>query len=54
MMSLCAEILKVWQPIQTHSLQLVRINFGVTILVHQLEYCVHDMIRLLLVFDIVL
>ena len=52
--SLCTEVLKVWQAIQSYSLQLVQVDFSVAVLIHEVENSVDDVVRLLLVLTVVL
>ena len=53
-MTLGAEVLEVWQAVQTKCLELVHIDLAVIVLIHQRENSVNNVVRLLLVLYVIL
>ena len=54
MMALRTEGLEVGKAIKTNSFKLLQANLAISILVNDVKYSVHDMVRFLLVLNFIL
>ena len=54
MVTLGTKVVEIWQPFQTHGLQLVDSDNSIAVLVEVLEHAAYDIVRLLLMLYIIL